>query len=188
MNKKIPTVLVVLTVIAMTGFSIATTLKAKVIELGSAVVIIAQVVAINKVDRTLTLSGPEGNIVEVAVGYEVRNFDQVRIGDQVRVEYYEALAMYIGKPGTKPEGDAGLTTARATIGANPTEVMVETVDISATIEKINKKKRKITFKKPDGKRLVTRIGKSVKGFDRLKAGDEVFVRYTKPVAIAVKQL
>jgi nucleoid-associated protein YgaU len=46
-------------------------------------------VGIDKADRTVALLGPEGDVVEVEVSSEARNFDQIEIGDKVKVEYYE---------------------------------------------------------------------------------------------------
>ena len=41
----------------------------------------AKVVAIDKATRTVTLKGPQGNVVDVVAGDEVRNFDQIKLGD-----------------------------------------------------------------------------------------------------------
>ena len=73
----------------------------------------AHVLAIDKQDRILTLLGPKKNVVDIEVGEEARNFDQIRVGDQLRIEYYESVALYLGKPGTQPEKDAGLVVARS---------------------------------------------------------------------------
>jgi hypothetical protein len=44
---------------------------------------------------------------------------RVRVGDQLRIEYFESVAIYLGKPGTQPEADAGLVTARSSKGEKP---------------------------------------------------------------------
>lgn len=165
-----------------------TTVKAQQgVELGEVAVITAKVVAIDRVDRNATLKGPEGNVVTVEVSHGARNFDQIEIGDQVKVEYYEAVAMYVGKEGAKPEAVAGLITARAPKGEKPADVAVETVDVSATVQAIDKKKRTVTLKGPDGKLVTTRMDKSVQGFDNLKVGDSIHVRFTEAIAISVEK-
>ena len=70
----------------------------------------------------------------------------------------------------------------------PGGVAVETVDVSATIEKIHEKKRKLVLKLPAGKKVKTKVDKSVKGFDTLKVGDSVHVRYTEAMAISVEKI
>ena len=63
---------------------------------------------------------------------------------------------------------------------------METVDVSATVQAIDKKKRTVTLKGPDGKKFKTKVDKSVKAFDTLKVGDSIHVRYTEAIAISVE--
>src|SRR5262249_40038612 len=56
-----------------------------------AVKVTAQVVAIDKASRTVTLKGPKGNVVEVVAGDEVKNFAQIKLGDFVAVSFVQAL-------------------------------------------------------------------------------------------------
>jgi hypothetical protein len=144
--------LIALSLAACLALQIPTHVNAQGVKLGDGVVITAEVVAIDRVDRTLALLGPEGNVVAVEVGYEARNFDQIEVGDQVKVEYYESVALYLGKHGQKPEETAGLVAARSAKGGKPAGVVVEAVDVSATIKSIDKKKRTVTLKLPDEKR------------------------------------
>ena len=179
--------LMVLSLMALLALQIPTHVSAQWVELGDGVVITAEVVAIDRVDRTLALLGPEGNVVAVEVSHAARNFDQIRVGDQLRIEYYESVAIYLGKPGTQPEATAGLVAARAKKGDKPAGVAVETVDVSATIQAIDKKKRTVTLKLPDGKKVTTKVDKSVKAFDTLKKGDSIHARYTEAIAISVEK-
>lgn len=64
---------------------------------------------------------------------------------------------------------------------------METVDVSATVQAIDKKKRTVTLKGPDGKLVTTRVDKSVKGFDTLKVGDSIHARFTEAIAISVEK-
>ena len=59
------------------------------VVLGDAVVLTATVEAIDKQDRTLALQGPAGNVMVIEVDKEVKNFKHIKVGDQVRVEYYD---------------------------------------------------------------------------------------------------
>jgi hypothetical protein len=166
-------------VVALALGAVTTVMAQQGVELSELSVITATVVAIDRVDRNVTLRGPDGNVVTVEVGYEARNFDQIEIGDQVKVEYYEAVAMYIGKHGQKPDAVAGLVTARAAKGDKPAGVAVEVVDVAATVHAIDKKKRTVTLKGPDGRLVKTKVDKSVKGFDTLKVGDTIHARFTE---------
>ena len=155
------------------------------IVLGEAVMITAEVVAIDYVDRALALLGPEGNVVVVEVGYEARNFYEIEVGDELKVKYFEAVAVYIDMHGNKPDASAGLVTARSAAGEKPAAIAVETVDISARVHSIDRSKRSVTLKLHDGRVLTTKVDKSVEIYDRLKKGDLVHVRHTEAIAISV---
>ena len=94
-------------------------------QAGAAVVATAEVVAVDQADRTVTLMGPQGNTVEIEVGEEVRNFDQIAVGDQVRATYLESVALYLGEPGSLPEVGGGGVAARAAEGEKPAGVVVK---------------------------------------------------------------
>ena len=161
--------------------------EGKGVELGEAVVITAEVLAIDKEDRILTLLGPKGNVVDLEVGEEARNFDQIEVGDQVKVEYYESVALYLGNPGTQPEADAGMVVARSAKGEKPAGYAVEAVDVAATVQAIDRTKRTVTLKGPEGNVITTKVDKSVKAFDTLKVGDSVHARFTEAIAISVEK-
>ena len=62
-----------------------------------AVEVSAQVVGIDKATRTVTLKGPKGNVVDIVAGDEVKNFDQIKVGDFVVVRYAQALTLELRK-------------------------------------------------------------------------------------------
>ena len=175
--------------VAAFALGLAATVNAqegKGVELGETVVITAHVLAIDKQDRILTLQGPKKNIVDIEVGEEARNFDQIRVGDQLRIEYYESVALYLGKPGTQPEEDAGLVVARSAKGEKPGGYAVGAVDVSASVVGIDKKKRTLTLKLPEGNVVTTTVDKSVQAFETLKVGDAIHARLTKAIAVSVE--
>ena len=177
----------VLSLMALLALQIPTHVSAQGVELGDGVVITAEVVAIDRVDRTLALLGPEGNVVAVEVSHAARNFDQIRVGDQLRIEYYESVAIFLGKPGTQPDEDAGLVVARSAKGEKPGGYAVGAVDVSASVVGIDKKKRTLTLELPEGNVVTTEVDKSVKAFDKLKVGDVIHARLTKAIAISVEK-
>jgi hypothetical protein len=172
-------------VAAVLTLQIPTNGRAQGVELGDGLVITAEVVGIDRVDRAVALLGPDGNVVALKVGHEARNFDQVQIGDQVKVEYYESVALYLGKRGQKPDAAAGLVAARSAKGDKPAGVVVRTVDVSATVKAIDTTKRTVTLELPDGRRVTSKVDKAVEAFDTLQVGDSIHARYTEALAISV---
>lgn len=185
MFKRRSVSLIVLVAVAVLVQSAAAQEDLTEVVLGEAVVITAEVVAIDYVDRTLALLGPEGNVVVVEVGYGARNFSQIEVGDKLEVKYFESVAVFIDMHGNKPDASAGHVTARSALGDKPAGVVVETVDISARVHSIDRSKRSVTLKLHDGRVITTRVDKSVAIYDRLKKGDLVHVRHTEAIAISV---
>ena len=60
--------------------------------------ITANVEAIDYQNRTITLKGPQGNVKTFKVDPGVQRFDQIKQGDQVVVNYTEALLIAVVKP------------------------------------------------------------------------------------------
>jgi len=71
----------------------------------------ATVEAMNAADRTVTLKGSNGELVTVAVGPDVTNFSEIKVGDFVFMRYYQALTLELKKGGkavvARTETDAG---------------------------------------------------------------------------------
>jgi hypothetical protein len=178
--------LLTLTFTAVLALDMATIARAQGTGLGDGVVITAEVIGIDRVDRTLMLLGPEGNVVELEVSHAARNFDQIEVGDQVKVEYYESVLLYLGERGQKPEIFAGLVAMRSDKGEDSGGTVVEAVDVSTTVQAIDRTKRTVTLKGPDGKSITAEVDPSVNAFDTLKVGDAVHARYTEATAISVE--
>ena len=188
MKTKLTFGLIIVSIVAVLTTGILTTALAQQgVQLSEVAVITAKVVAIDRVDRHVTLRGPEGRDVTIEVDQAARNFDQVAIGDRVKVEYFESVALYLGKHGEKPDAVAGLVTARAAKGEKPAGVAVETVDVAATVENIDKENRTVTLKGPHGRLVILKVDKSVKGFDNLQKGDSIHARHTEAIAISVEK-
>ena len=171
--------------LTVTGPMLAPTAEKPGIMLGEAVVVTGKVVAIDKTDRSVAIQGPDGNVLALEAGSAVKNFNQIKVGDQVKLEYYEAVAIYVGAQGKPPEANVATTTAAAPKGQKPAGASIEVVDVSASIQAIDKTKRTLTLKGPLGNSVSVKVDKSVAAFDELKVGDSIHVRHTEAVAISV---
>lgn len=58
--------------------------------------IVATIQSINKEKPSVTLKGPEGNLVTVAIK-DKKNLDAVKVGDQVDITYTESMAVAVEK-------------------------------------------------------------------------------------------
>jgi len=157
------------------------------VVLGEAITITVQVVAIDKKDRHLALLGPKGDVVVVEVSEEAKNFDQIKVGDRVKVKHYKSVAIFLGKPGQQPDIDAGMIVARPPKGEAPAVYKIGAVDAIVSVRAIDRANRTVTLKGPEGNIVTTRVDKSVKAYDTLKVGDSIHVRYTEAIAITVEK-
>lgn len=176
----------IIKMIILFSFLFCVSLYAQGVELSKAVKVTAEVYGIEKIDRTLWLKGPEGNIVEIDVSEDAKNFNQIEIGDIVNITYYESVAIYLGNPGKLPKEETGSMILRAPEGDAPGGIAVEVTDLSASVVSIDKESRDITLKGPLGNYFTTYVDESVNSFDELNVGDVIHVRYTKTLAVEVE--
>lgn len=150
-----------------------------------AVTVSATVVQIDQKDRLVTLLGPDGEEVLFRAGPEVRNLAQVKRGDMVQATYYESLAIDVRKPG---EATPGVTAAadsdRAAPGERPGAATAESVTVTATVVKVDERKRTVTLRGPKGN-VKTLPVKNPMHLGVVKAGDLVQVTYTEAIGIEV---
>jgi hypothetical protein len=146
----------------------------------------ATVTAIDAATRKVTLVTPDGRMDTFKAGPEVVNFDQVRVGDQVKATVTERLAVYMAKDNPlASEGEAALV-ALAPKGAKPGALMANTVQVIAKVTAIDLKRHKATLQFPDGTTKTVAVRKDVDLTQR-KVGEEVVIRVTEAVAISVEK-
>jgi hypothetical protein len=59
--------------------------------------------------------------------------------------------------------------------------------VTAKVEAIDPQKRTVTLRGPQGNAVTLKVDEQVQKFDQVKAGDELVVRHTEAVAIAVQK-
>lgn len=150
--------------------------------------ITATVSGIDKAEHFVTLRGPKGNEVTIEAGPEVKNFDQLRVGDQVTATYQSAAALEIlpvdsGAPGVETtEG-----TASAPKGAKPGMEGQQSVTVTSKLTAIDLKKHTVTLLGPDGKSRVVTVRDPARQakMSGLKVGQLVRITYVEAVAVQV---
>lgn len=147
--------------------------------------ITATIVAIDKSTRDITLKGPQGNEVVVTASYDVKNLDQMKVGDQVHAKYLEALVLELKKHG-------GLTVARqeqteaagAMPGGQPAGVVGRRVTVVADVVAVDPAAQSVTLQGPQ--RTVEVKVADPDQFRWVKTGDQVYATYTQALAMVVE--
>jgi len=147
----------------------------------------ATVVAVDAAKRTVTIKSADGATRTFKVGKEVKNFDQIKAGDKVKTTFFESVAVFVRKSNEKASASEAVTVGIAPVGAKPGVFAVDTFEITAKVQEIDYKKRIVTLKGPQGNLRAFKVDKSVENFDKVKAGDELVLRVTDALAIAVEK-
>jgi translation elongation factor P/translation initiation factor 5A len=146
----------------------------------------ATVTAIDAATRKVTLVDQSGKKTVFKAGPDVVNFDQIRVGDQVKATVTEELAVFMATD-APPQGQGEATAvALAPVGAKPGGLVAEMVQVKATITAIDTKKRKATLQFPDGTTHVVAVRPDVDLTQR-HVGEQVVIRCTEALAINVEK-
>jgi hypothetical protein len=142
------------------------------------------VAAVDYAKKTAALQGPDGKVVTVDAP-NARNLDQVKVGDIVKIQYTEALAVYMRKTDWPPQAAEAQAVQLAPKGQKPGGVIVNTAEITANVEAIDYQTRMIALKGPAGNVRTFKVSDAVQRLPEVKVGDQVVVRVTEAIALEV---
>lgn len=134
----------------------------------------AKVVELDMARRLATLKGPKGNVVTVEVPADVKNFDQVRVGDDLVVRYAAAVAARLEPAASKTgirERVESTSAASAPAGGMPGSAAQRTVEVLVVVQALDRKARTATLR--GAKRTVTVNVPEGVDISKIKVGDEV---------------
>ena len=145
--------------------------------------ITADITAIDAATRGVTLKGPEGNTVELTAGPEVQNFDQLKVGDKVQMQYVEQLELELikggGRPVVRSEASGG---ARAAQGAAPAGMVAAQLTTIGDVIALDPATQTVTLKGPE--QTVDLAVKDPEQFKLIAIGDQIQATLTAAVGIA----
>jgi Cu/Ag efflux protein CusF len=143
---------------------------------------------VQKVDaekRKLTVRLDSGKTKTFRVDKGVKNLDQFHPGDRVQVSSTEEIVMTADKSsdtaGVAKYGVVGVTPE----GENPAIVKVETTEVEEELFPRIRKKRRITFEDPQGKKRTLKPSKKINNLDQFKPGENLNMAVTDGTAIEV---
>jgi len=141
------------------------------------------VAAIDKARRALSVKGAT-RTVEVVAGEEVKNFDQIKVGDEMVVRYVEALTLELKKTRAQTGVSVSGTAGRAAPGAMPAGAVSHQVTLLADVVAVDPGKKIITLRGPQGN-VVDLPVQNPDHFKVVRKGDQVEAVYTEAVAVAI---
>ena len=145
----------------------------------------AKVTNVDRASRKITLQDESGDERSMIAGPEIRNFDQIQVGDTVTAEYIVEIGVYVRAPGEPASGSTGTTVELAPKGQMPAATIVEQVEVTATIDEIDYAKRSVKLRNAQGKTRLINVNERVTNLEQFKKGDEIVIRHTEALAISV---
>ena len=147
----------------------------------------ALVTAINHETREVTLKGPEGNFLNFVADDDVRNLDQVSVGDTVVAQYEQSLDIEVlPNDGSAPGAGAMTAAGRAEKGEMPAGAVINSQVITATVEEINLENNTFKLKGPSGE-VKEYTARNPENLKKAEVGDLVVITYTEAVALSVEK-
>jgi Cu/Ag efflux protein CusF len=139
--------------------------------------------------REMTVKDEQGNSFIVHVPEEVTRFEAVKPGDQIKLDYYESVALSLKKssePGAQPSAIEESTTERAP-GALPSGVVRHKITATAEVVKVDRANNKVTIRGPNGEIDTINVSDPAlqSQLGQLKKGDRIQASYTEAMAVTV---
>ena len=116
------------------------------------------------------------------MGPEAINFDQIHVGDRLKLTVAESLVVYVAGEGETPSDSAAQLVALAPKGAKPGGIMAATTKVTARITAIDAEHHKATLQFEDGTTRTVAVRPDV-DLAKRKVGETVVIRATEELAI-----
>lgn len=147
----------------------------------------ATVTAIDPSTRMVTLKTQDGQTVDIEAGPAVKNFDQIKVGDQVVASYVEALTLELKKGGGAIRQRIEREDAvAAKPGEKPGVAAGRRITAIADVIALDPKKQTVRLRGP--RRIVDLKVSDPNQFALVKVGDQVEVTFTEAMALSVEPM
>lgn len=140
--------------------------------------------AIDAATRMITVKGDGGGVADINAGPDVKNFDQLKVGDRVTIELTKALALELRKGSTAEvsrQDEADKVTAGP--GEAPGGAVGTRTKIMAEVTAVDTAKGIVTLKGPN--RSVDLKVQDPAQLANIAVGDRVEATYIEALAIQV---
>jgi len=146
----------------------------------------ATVESVDPATRTVVLKLKDGKMRTVNAGAEVRNFDQIKVGDTVHAKYVESLTVDLKKDGKAILGQTQRSSVeRSQPGAKPGGVAIHELTAVAEVVKVDPAKKLVSVKNDKGEVFDLAVH-DPEQLKLVKKGDQVQATYTESVAIGLE--
>jgi len=147
----------------------------------------AVVDAVDHESREVTLTDSQGDVLMFTAGPDVRNLDQVQVGDHVTADYHEEIAVSLrDTKGAQPGSTYSEQVKGAPMGAKPEGTIVTKTVVNAIVEAIDLENNTFKLKFPDDK-VQEFTAENPENLKLASVGDLVVITINQSLDIIVKQ-
>ncbi|SBT09862.1 conserved exported hypothetical protein [Candidatus Accumulibacter aalborgensis] len=140
--------------------------------------------SIDKATRSVVLRNAKGETTKVVASDKVKNFDQIKVGDNLVVTYTQGLVMTLKKGGgALRERIDSSETGSAAKGEKPAGYEVKEVTFVADVQQVDLKHQTITLR--GATRIVRLKINDLEQLKLIKKGDQVEGVFAEAVAVSV---
>ncbi len=138
----------------------------------------ATIQAIDATNRLVTIKAEDGVEDTIYAGPEVQRFNELKVGDKIKVRYYESLVLQLRKPGEAVKTSGDTTALTKGTGPSPAATLSRQATTTVSVVSVDASVPSLTVKTSDG-RTITRKVENRKNLEGVKAGDKIDITYTQ---------
>jgi len=158
-----------------------------IVKPGQTITATADIVQIDSTARLITFKGEDGTEDTVYAGPEFKRFNELKVGDRIKMTYYESTVYRIRKPGDasalNAKADTAVTRGTGALpGATASRQTVKTV----TVKSVDQNAGTITVTTSEG-RTVTRKVDDKSNLANVNPGDRIEIVYTEAILANVER-
>jgi hypothetical protein len=140
---------------------------------------------VDTASRRLVVEGEDRTVV-YRVSDEVRNFDQIEVGDRITLDYVESVAVAMADPQDPGEPLVDVFGARAPEGARPGVVGASVGTVVVDFVDYDPATHVARIRGPEGNVTSVRVAEELRGFAATRQpGDRILILVEQAVAVAV---
>ena len=144
------------------------------------------VVSIDPAARIIGLKRANGDLLEVVAGPEIKNFEQIKVGDNVVSRHMLALVLELVKGGDGiRERVESNDSGSAKPGEKPEAYAAKKIAFVANVQSVDKKKQIVTLRGATNNTTLLKI-KDPAQLKLIKKGDQIEGVYAEAVSISVE--
>ena len=143
----------------------------------------ARVQAISRKNRILTLKFPDEKVAKIKVANEVRNFDDIGVGDTIKARFKTLVEVFPVNPTGKPLWPEIEEIKKAPKGTKPGTAILRPYEFQGVVTSLDPATRAIGIKA--GKRVEVTEKPDLTRFNEIKTGDTVVARFVETTAIDI---